>query len=95
LPAGWSGDFRALVAVEPSLHGEYLKAFAAAEIALANAIADRTGTEPGRSPLVTLRRTAREQPPLALVASPASRPDLNSPVSMLARRLQALLDQAW
>lgn len=53
LPAGWTSDFRALVAVEPSLHGEYLKAFAAAERALANAIADRTGAEPGRlEPLV-------------------------------------------
>lgn len=53
LPAGWTSDFRALVAVEPSLHGEYLKAFAAAERALANAIADRTGAEPGQlEPLV-------------------------------------------
>jgi AcrR family transcriptional regulator len=53
LPAGWTGDFRTLVAVEPSLHGEYLKAFAAAERALGNAIADRTGAEPGQlEPLV-------------------------------------------
>jgi AcrR family transcriptional regulator len=53
LPAGWTSDFRALVAVEPSLHGEYLKAFAAAERALADAIADRTGAEPGQlEPLV-------------------------------------------
>ena len=53
LPAGWTSDFRALVAVEPSLHGEYLKAFAAAERALANAIADRTGAGPDQlEPLV-------------------------------------------
>lgn len=48
LPAAWTSDFRALVAVEPSLHGEYLKAFAAAERALANAIAHRTGAEAGQ-----------------------------------------------
>jgi AcrR family transcriptional regulator len=53
LPAGWTSDFRALVAVEPSLHGEYLKAFAAAERALANAIADRAGAGPDQlEPLV-------------------------------------------
>jgi AcrR family transcriptional regulator len=43
LPAGWLRDFRALVAVEPTLHGEYLKAASAVEAALASAIARRTG----------------------------------------------------
>ena len=41
LPAGWLRDFRALVAAEPALHGEYLKAGAAVEAALAAAIARR------------------------------------------------------
>ena len=45
LPPGWLRDFRALVAKEPALHGEYLKAAAAAEAALAGAIARRTGAE--------------------------------------------------
>ena len=45
LPAGWLRDFRALVATEPALHGEYLKATAAAEAALADAIARRTGAD--------------------------------------------------
>ena len=45
LPSGWLRDFRALVAKEPALHGEYLKAAAAVEGALAGAIARRTGAE--------------------------------------------------
>jgi AcrR family transcriptional regulator len=45
LPSGWLRDFRALVAREPALHGEYLKAAAAAEAALAGAIGRRTGAE--------------------------------------------------
>jgi AcrR family transcriptional regulator len=45
LPPGWLGDFRALVATEPALHGEYLKAAAAVEAALAGAIARRTGAQ--------------------------------------------------
>jgi AcrR family transcriptional regulator len=45
LPSGWLRDFRALVAKEPALHGEYLKAAAAVEAALAGAIARRTGAE--------------------------------------------------
>ena len=48
LPSGWLHDFRALVAREPALHGEYLKAGAAAEVALAGAIARRTGAEEGQ-----------------------------------------------
>ncbi len=43
LPPAWLDDFRALVAAEPALHGEYLKAAAAAESALADAIARRAG----------------------------------------------------
>jgi AcrR family transcriptional regulator len=42
LPPYWLRDFRALVAREPALHGEYLKAMAAAERELADAIAART-----------------------------------------------------
>jgi len=48
LPSGWLQDFRALVAREPALHGEYLKAAAAAEAALAGAIARRTGAAEDR-----------------------------------------------
>ena len=48
LPSGWLHGFRALVAREPALHGEYLKAGAAAEVALAGAIARRTGAEEGQ-----------------------------------------------
>src|ERR1700722_18736045 len=43
LPDGWLEGFRALVAAEPALHGEYLKAQAAGERELAHAIAGRTG----------------------------------------------------
>jgi AcrR family transcriptional regulator len=48
LPAGWLRDFRALVAAEPALHGEYLKAANAVEAALADAIARRIGAEEGQ-----------------------------------------------
>jgi len=48
LPPGWLRDFRALVAREPALHGEYLKAAGAVEVALAGAIARRTGAEEGQ-----------------------------------------------
>jgi len=43
LPRGWLDGFRALVAAEPALHGEHLKAMAAGERNLADAIASRTG----------------------------------------------------
>ena len=53
LPAGWFRDFRALVAREPALHGEYLKATSAVEGALADAIARRLGVDQGQlEPLV-------------------------------------------
>jgi AcrR family transcriptional regulator len=53
LPAGWFRDFRALVAREPALHGEYLKATSAVEGALADAIASRLGVGQGElEPLV-------------------------------------------
>ena len=42
LPDGWLDGFRALVAAEPALHGEYLKAMATGERALAGAIARRS-----------------------------------------------------
>ena len=47
LPEGWLDGFRALVAAEPALHGEYLKAQAAGERALAEVIARRTGASEG------------------------------------------------
>ena len=47
LPKGWLTRFRALVAAEPALQGEYLKVAAAAETALAAGIAARAGVEPG------------------------------------------------
>jgi AcrR family transcriptional regulator len=43
LPDGWLDGFRALVAAEPALHGEYLKAMAAGERDLADVIASRIG----------------------------------------------------
>jgi AcrR family transcriptional regulator len=43
LPENWLDGFRALVAAEPALHGEYLKAQAVGERALAEAIAGRIG----------------------------------------------------
>jgi AcrR family transcriptional regulator len=53
LPAGWLRDFRAMVAREPALHGEYLNATSAVEGALADAIARRTGAGEGQlEPLV-------------------------------------------
>jgi AcrR family transcriptional regulator len=53
LPDGWLEEFRILVAAEPALHGEYLKAATAAEGALAQAIARRTGVGAGElRPLV-------------------------------------------
>jgi AcrR family transcriptional regulator len=48
LPPGWLRDFRAMVAREPALHGEYLKATGTVETALADAIARRTGAEKGQ-----------------------------------------------
>jgi AcrR family transcriptional regulator len=48
LPADWLRDFRDLVAVEPSLHGEYLRAASAAERALADAVAERMGGAAGQ-----------------------------------------------
>ena len=45
LPEGWLDGFRALAATEPALHGEYLKAMAAGERGLADAIASRIGVD--------------------------------------------------
>jgi AcrR family transcriptional regulator len=47
MSAGWLREFRILVATEPLLHGEYLKAVASGEDALALAIANRLGGEHG------------------------------------------------
>jgi AcrR family transcriptional regulator len=63
LPPGWLREFRALVAREPALHGEYLKAAAITEGALSDAIARRTG----------YRRGALEPQVLAAVAVGAER----------------------
>jgi AcrR family transcriptional regulator len=43
MPEGWLDGFRTLVAAEPTLHGEYLKAQATGEQALAEVIGHRTG----------------------------------------------------
>src|SRR5580700_1361279 len=45
LPDGWLDGFRTLVAAEPALHGEYLRAQAAGERELAKTIAARTGSD--------------------------------------------------
>jgi AcrR family transcriptional regulator len=58
LPSGWLDEFRALVAVEPALHGEYLKACAAAEAALASAIARRAGVPAGQLKSLVLAAVA-------------------------------------
>jgi transcriptional regulator MftR-like protein len=47
VPRSRLGGFRALVAAEPTLQGEYLKTQAAGVRALAGAIARRTGAEQG------------------------------------------------
>jgi AcrR family transcriptional regulator len=47
LPENWIDGFRAMVAAEPSLHGEYLKAQSAGEQQLADQIARRTGAADG------------------------------------------------
>lgn len=47
MPEGWLDGFRTLVAAEPALHGEYLKAQAAGERALAEVIARRIGAAEG------------------------------------------------
>jgi AcrR family transcriptional regulator len=53
LPDGWLDGFRTLVATEPALHGEYLKAQTAGERALAEVIAARTGaTDSDLEPLL-------------------------------------------
>ncbi len=44
LPPHWLQDFRALVAREPALHGEYLTAMATAERDLGDAIAERVAS---------------------------------------------------
>jgi AcrR family transcriptional regulator len=58
LPPAWLDEFRALVAAEPALHGEYLKAAAAAEPALADAIARRSGILVGELESLVLAATA-------------------------------------
>jgi AcrR family transcriptional regulator len=47
LPAGWLDGFRALLAAEPALLGEYLKAMAVGERDLADTIAARIGAASG------------------------------------------------
>jgi AcrR family transcriptional regulator len=44
LPPHWLRDFRALVAREPALHGQYLNAMAAAERDLGDAIVERVAS---------------------------------------------------
>jgi AcrR family transcriptional regulator len=88
LPPGWLRDFRALVAQEPALHGEYLKATNAVEAALAAAIARRLGVGQGeleplvlaavvagaeRAAVLHWARHAQISPPLADVVRAAVR----------------------
>jgi len=58
LPSGWLDQFRALVAVEPALHGEYLKAATASEAVLAGAIARRMGVPAGQLESLVLAAVA-------------------------------------
>lgn len=79
LPSGWIDQFRALVAVEPALHGEYLKAAAAAETALADAIALRSGIPAGQlepQVLATVAVAAERAAVLHWARTPAPRPSL-------------------
>jgi len=46
MPPHWLRDFRRLIATEPALHAEYLKASSSAETALGDALAERLGTAP-------------------------------------------------
>ncbi len=48
LPPHWLRDFRVLLAAEPALHGEYLRAASAAERALAEVLAERMGGAAGQ-----------------------------------------------
>jgi AcrR family transcriptional regulator len=53
LPKSWLDGFRSLLAAEPTLQGEYLRAQVVGERALADAIAHRTGAQQGSlQPLV-------------------------------------------
>jgi AcrR family transcriptional regulator len=79
LPPGWLDRFRALVAVEPALHGEYLKAAAAAETALADAIARRAGVPAGQLDsrvLAAVAVAAERAAVLHWARTPAPRPSL-------------------
>ena len=79
LPAGWLDEFRALVAVEPALHGEYLKAAAAAESVLGDAIARRAGVPAGQLESLVLAAMAVAAERAAVMhwaRTPAPRPSL-------------------
>jgi AcrR family transcriptional regulator len=86
LPDGWLDGFRALVAAEPALHGEYLKVMAAGERRLADAITTRIGAAPDdleplvlaamvlaaeRAALLHWFRQGESRPPLADVVGAA------------------------
>jgi AcrR family transcriptional regulator len=79
LPDGWQEGFRDLVAAEPALHGEYLKAMAAGERNLADAIAARAGAaSDDLEPLVLAGVTVAAERAALLhwARQPASRPPL-------------------
>jgi AcrR family transcriptional regulator len=79
LPSGWLDEFRALVAVEPGLHGEYLKAAEMAESALAGAIARRAGLPVGQLESLVLAAVAVAAERAAVLhwaRTPAPRPSL-------------------
>jgi AcrR family transcriptional regulator len=83
LPSGWLDRFRALVAVEPALHGEYLKAAAAAEAALAGAIARRAGVPAGQLESLVLAAVAVAAERAAVLHwanTPGPRPSLTDAV---------------
>lgn len=95
LPDGWLEEFRALVAAEPSLHGEYLKAQSGAERELARVIARRGGMAEGdleplvlagvvmaaeRAAVLYWFRQARDSEPVADVVAAAVAMAVRGPV---------------
>ena len=88
LPSGWLDEFRALVAVEPALHGEYLKAAATAESALGDAIARRAGLPAGQLESLVLAAVAVAAERAAVLhwaRTPAPRPSLADAVRIAVR----------
>ena len=87
LPDGWLDGFRALVAAEPALHGEYLKAQAAGERELAQTIAARTGSDEGDLEPLLLAEFDPVLMRLA-IAAPGRKPDARGRAVLRRRLLQ-------